>query len=84
MDYDAALTLSGLLSLYTRREKQTSSFFKKIQQPNDKLFHLRQHVKVSENDCYNLRNKKKYKLPLCKTDRYKQTFLPYCLYNFQQ
>ena len=76
IDYHEAIDKSGLDYLYVRRDNLVQSFFEKMSLPGDKLNYL---LKRSSKP-YVLR-KSMYDLPLCKTERYKKTFLPYVLFK---
>ena len=75
--YDEAVQISGLDYLHNRRETITMNYFRKIQCPEDKLHHM-----LNKNYCLkSLRTEIKYKLPICKTERFKNTFFPFVLYK---
>ena len=57
------------------------TLFENMQNSEHRLNHL---LPVARNNDYNLRRILKYELPKCSTNRYKNTFVPYCLYNFQK
>ena len=79
MDYPSALQKSGLSTLENRRNKLCYSFFQKMQNPNSSIHDILP-VKVSSQ--YALRQNKKYRLPKIRTSRFKNSFVPYCLFNF--
>lgn len=72
VSYEQALIPSGLSSLQQRRSELCSSFFNKIlTQPNGQL-----HQLLPYNDSIlpvNLRKKQTFKIPRCKTNRFKNT-----------
>ncbi len=79
-DYNQACERTKLPTLDERRIKLCKSLFLKALNPDDKLNYL--FADCIQHD-HVLRKSNAYKLPKCKTDRYKNTFVPFCLYNFQ-
>ena len=72
--YAASLRNVGLLTLYQRRENQCLSFYKNIHQhPDDKLRTL---LPSAISHKFSLRNKRTYPMYKCKTERYKNSFIP--------
>ena len=82
VDYKTAMDKSDLPTLHDRRTELCKTFYGKIIHPDDKLYHIIQEYTRQQSN-YKLRGEKNYKLPLCKTDRFKKTFIPYSLFNFQ-
>ena len=80
LTYELALERSELPTLEQRRTNITRRLFKQIQEPSHKLHQL---LPLPQPASYNLRNKLKFPLPKCKTSRFRNSFLPYCLFNFQ-
>ena len=80
VEYLAAMTMAGIPPLYLRRELQCKSFFQRIQDPEDKLHRI---LPTERSNLKNTRNGTKYPLPDAKTERYKNSFLPYALFNLQ-
>ena len=78
--YNEALELSNLTLLSDRRSNLCKKLFHSMQDANHKLNHL---LVMRHGNEYQLRNPNKYELPICRTDRYKKSFIPYCLYNLQ-
>jgi len=79
LQYCDALSVAGLTSLHSRRELICQQLFSKVTQPDHPLHNLLTH-----NDCSrNLRRKKEFVLPKLKTNRCKQSFINFALYNFQ-
>ena len=74
MKYKEALEQGHLQSLYDRRENRSVRLFEQIEKdPNHKLKALLPNL----NTCVNsLRTVRKYELPLTKTDRFKNSFIP--------
>ena len=71
-----------LQTLHKRREDLCRRLFKEIMTNKDhKLFRL---IKQNAFNNINLRKKNKFILPNISTNRYKQNFINYGLYNFQQ
>ena len=79
MDYQQALKECGLQLLSDRRETLSRQFFKKTTNSEDKLNHLLNERQYK----YCTRNQKKFKQMRCCTDRFKNTFIPHALSNFQ-
>ena len=66
--------VSGLQNLHNRRDLLCRKTFKNIvEDPNHKLHSLLPPVNVEYQ--YNLRNKRFFRLPNCKTNRFKNTFM---------
>ena len=78
--YAFSLKELKLTTLQERRLDLCKSFFKKIQNPDDKINHL---LVCKEKSKYDLRKDVKYKIPRTRTNRYKNSFIPYALNNFQ-
>ena len=78
--YEEALRQHKLVTLQQRRNELCNRLFKDIQNSSHRLNSLlpRQH-----NPGYQLRHSKKYPLPLLKTNRFKSSFINWCLYNCQ-
>ena len=65
--------MCDLPSLYDRRDTLTTKLFEEICcDPNHKLRHLLPEVNRSS---VNLRNRRKFNLPICKTNRLKNCFI---------
>ena len=80
VSYDSAREQLNLPLLSERRIDICKKLFVAMQKPDHRLHHL---LPAPRSVGYGLRNAKKYPLPKCKTNRYKNSFVPYCLYNFQ-
>ena len=80
LQYREALQESNLPTLIERRQGLCIALFKSIQQPSHKLHHL---LPAPRDIFYNTRNQLKYPLPLYRTNRSKNTFIPWCLFNAQ-
>lgn len=65
-----------------RLNRLTESFYERICKPQDCLNWLLPPVRPT--DVTNrLRHSNNYPLPRCRTERFKSSFLPFCLFNFQ-
>ncbi len=80
MTYKDSLRTLNQLTLEERRRKLCEDFFSRIQNPKDKIHDILPEHNLSK---YSLRNRYKYKKPRCRTSRYKNSFLPFVLENFQ-
>ena len=80
LSYEEALHATKLPFLEQRREQLSKHFFKEMCDPSHKLFHILPETKSTK---YNFRKEKTFDLPKCKTNRYKKSFIPYCLFNYQ-
>ena len=80
VSYDSAREQLNLPLLSERRIDICKKLFVAMQNPDHRLHHL---LPAPRSVGYGLRNAKKYPLPKCKTNRYKNSFVLYCLYNFQ-
>ena len=71
--YADALEMCDLPSLYDRRDTLTTKLFEEICcDPNHKLHHFLPEVNRSS---VNLRNRRKFNLPICKTTRLRNSFI---------
>ena len=74
LNYKDALTESGEITLYERRERASQKFFQRIiDDPCHKLYNL--ISKVDPASSYNFRHKRLINIPHFKTERFKNTFL---------
>ncbi len=80
LKYEDALEKTGLPLLVTRRKEMCHNLFRKIQNSEHRLHKL---LPPKRDNSHNLRHSRQYEPPLCSTNRYKNTFIPYCLYQFQ-
>ena len=83
--YTTSLRNTGLLTLYQRRENQCLSFYKNIHQHSDDK--LRTLLPSAISHKFSLRNKRTYRsYPMykCKTERYKNSFIPKCVRNWDR
>ena len=79
-DYITALKFSKLPTLQDRREELCRTFFNGMMDPSHRLNKLLPALKSNK---YNLRWEKQFQFPRCRTQRFKQSFVPYSLFNFQ-
>ena len=78
--YNEALNMSNIPTLQERRTQECKKLLEKMQNPQDKLNRILPKARINEK---NTRNSLKYPLPEVKTKRYKDSFLPYALFNCQ-
>ena len=78
--YDAACNKHHLDKTSVRRENLSMRFFSAIKSASHKLNYLLPKPKITR---YSLRNSSKLPLPKTKTNRFKNSLIPYGLYNFQ-
>ena len=78
LSYEEALVTTGLPTLQTRRKQLCESLFADAE---DKDHRLHQALPPPRKTTYSTRNPRKYPLPNVKTERYKDSFIPYCLFN---
>ena len=74
MKYKEALQQGHLQSLYDRREYLCTKLFRQIEQ--DPCHKLKTLLPNSNTGVDSLRTVRKYTLPLIKTDRFKNSFIP--------
>ena len=79
LSYEEALSVTGLVTLDDRRVELCHRLFAESQDPNHKLFPL---LPPLRDNPYEHRDKMMYPIPLCYTNRYQNSFIPYCLINF--
>ena len=79
MSYEEALTHLSLKPLDERRRDLCKGLFDKMKNTDDKLHKLL----PTPNVIGGTRNFNEYPLPKCHTNRYKNSFLPYVLFNCQ-
>jgi hypothetical protein len=76
ISYTASLDQSRLSTLHERREKQCLPLYKSVLNHDNKLHDL---LPVPVNHKNHLRNPRKYPLFKCRTERFKNSFIPYCV-----
>ena len=77
LSYTASLDQSRLSTLHERRENQFLSLYKSVlNHDNNKLHELLPDPVYHKN---HLRNPRKYPLFKCRTERFKNSFIPYCV-----
>jgi len=80
LSYRDALFVSGLEELATRRETITRNIFLDIKNPNNVIHNVLN--KYKSNSCHlSTRSNYNFKSPQAKTDRYMNSFFPYCIKN---
>ena len=79
-EYAQALELSKLPTLHDRRIEMCRKLFVQIQDKNHRLNKL---LPPKKENTHGLRNINTYETVKCKTNRYKHSYIPYCLDNFQ-
>lgn len=80
LSYQEALGAANLTTLYLRREHMCHKLFIQMQQPDHRLHKLLPPQKPNR---YGLRKCNKYETIKCKTNRYHNSLIPYCLRHFQ-
>ncbi len=78
--YEEHLCASGLVCLKHRRVKICSGLFNEMCKPDHKLNHL---IPKTHESSKSLRNAPPIDPPKFRTNRYRYTFIPYALMNFQ-
>ena len=71
---------ANLIELDVRRNKICKTFFQNMQHKDNILNDL---LPAMSNSNYKLRASLNYRLPKVKTQRFKNSFVPHCLFNFQ-
>ena len=79
-DYTNALDICSLETLKDRREVLCKNFFKKIENPCDKIHKILPPLRQNN---YNVRNPKKYCDIKIRTERYKKSFIPHSILNYK-
>ena len=79
-DYSTCLTLCGLPTLFTRRKTLCEAYFNKIKRNDHKLHDL---LPAERNVQYDFRNMNILPVPYARTNRFKNSFIPWCLNHFQ-
>ena len=75
--YSTSLEMANLPTLYQRREHQCQTLYKSIHQQSDNK--LRKLLPIASSHKYNLRNPRTYPLFKCRTERFKNSFIPKCV-----
>ena len=79
LSYEESLLYLEQSTLEQRRLNICESFFRKIQNPTDKIHDILPEQRQIK---YNFRQSGKFKIAKCRTKRYKSSFLPFALQNF--
>ena len=80
LSYTEALKTANIVTLQKRRLDICKRFFKDMLNTDHILHHLLPEERVAR---YSIRSQKKFEIPRCKTNRFKNTLIPYGLINFQ-
>ena len=80
LSYESACEKFDMQTLLERREDICAKFFKSMTNPKHRLHDMVPEPKTHRHD---LRTKITYPLPRCHTNRYKNSFVPWCLYHLQ-
>ena len=80
LDYPEACEKLNIPSLASRRNEICRAFFNSMKNENHKLHDMLPQPRSSQ---YILRRSLTYPLPKCNTKRYKDSFIPYCLFHYQ-
>ncbi len=78
LESDDTQEMLKLPSLHDRRDDMCRKLFVEMQSPSHKLHHLLPTERSSIT-----RDTKRYQVPKCRTERYKQSLIPWCLFNAQ-
>ena len=78
-DYQVCLAFSKLQTLWQRREDQCQKLFTSMKHPCHKLHDL---LPSQRQVTYDLRNINNFTGTVCHTNRYANSFLPYCIKKF--
>ena len=79
LSYNEALKIAGIYTLQQRRLWVRSNFFKEMQ-----IRTIFYHTFCLMNEKRTIvLDRKKYEVPKCRTSRFKNTLIPYCLLNYQ-
>ena len=77
--YDEALNDLNLEPLHDRRLSHCQKLFQDMQNVKHKLHYL---LPRCNNQVYDTRHQRKYPLPKCRTNRCKNSLIPFCLFNY--
>lgn len=78
-DYQECLVLSNLMTLWRRREDQCKRLYNDMKFPSHKLHDL---LPVQRTRYYNYRDFNPFNSVMCHTDRFSNSFIPYCTRRF--
>ena len=76
LSYDEACQATNLPTLKERRDDMCDRLFQAAQEPGHKLFPL---IPEEKEDSYRCRNNYKYTQPAFKTNRFRNSFINYCI-----
>ena len=77
--YSEVLKQTGLCTLKERRDTICVNYFKKMINPRHKLHHI---LPKRRNSIHNTRNPKMFSIPKARTNRYKNSLIPWCANKF--
>ena len=83
LSYTEACSHVNLPTLKERRAQICEKLFNDIQNEDHKLHHLLPSPHDRGGHKTRISTSQKYPLPKWRTKRYKNSFIPWCLYNFQ-
>ena len=78
LNYHDALKTSKFPALSTRRDLLCKAFFMQVSRPEQKLNYL---LEKRHEHPYELRLNQKYKIEIPHTERYKSSFLSFCIHS---
>ena len=77
--YSQDLVSCSVPPLYERRQILCKIFFIEMQNTNHKLNKFLKERTMNKN----IRNHAKFVRPICRTNRFKNSFIPHCLFSYQ-
>ena len=81
INYEDRLEMLQLETLETRRDQLCRNFLSKIKNEKDKIHDVSHEVQALK---YNLRKQNEYPIPKCRTNRYKNSLVPYAIKTFNK
>ena len=81
ISYSDALNILKIPTVTQRYQTLSLKFFRQMQTDSHRLHSL---LPVSKECHYGLRKKCTLPLPICKTERYKKSFIPWCLFHCEK
>ena len=82
-NYTVALTIAGVDTLHSRRETLTRRFFTRHVMDEKSCLHYLLLPKRDENITARLRKSRTFETCRTKTNKFYNSFIPYCIRNFQ-
>ena len=80
LPYESALSKAKLPTIKERHTQLCKGMFEAMKKEGHKIHHL---LPPKKNANYNLRNKRDFSPPKCRTMRYSNSFVPFCLAKLQ-